>query len=39
MIEAENMKERQKEKRNFNDSVRALVDYLKKRDPRWLKFQ
>jgi DnaJ family protein A protein 5 len=39
LIDAENKKERQKEKRNYNEAVRGLVDYIKKRDPRWIKYQ
>ncbi|OII78239.1 hypothetical protein cand_034640 [Cryptosporidium andersoni] len=33
-MEAENIKERKKAKKSFNETVRRLVDYVKKRDPR-----
>lgn len=35
LIEAENKKSRLKEKRAFNEEIRSLVEYVKKRDPRW----
>ncbi|CAG9322524.1 unnamed protein product [Blepharisma stoltei] len=38
-VEAENKKERSKQKKNFNEMVRELVGYLKKRDERWVKYQ
>ena len=38
LIEAENKKERNKEKSAFNDLVRSLVEDLKTRDPRYKKF-
>ncbi|KAL7066372.1 DnaJ domain-containing protein [Cryptosporidium serpentis] len=33
-MEAENIKERKKAKKSFNETVRRLVDYIKKRDTR-----
>ncbi|CAG9318830.1 unnamed protein product [Blepharisma stoltei] len=39
LIDAENKKERNKEKRAFNEMVRDLVAYLKKRDSRWMNYQ
>jgi len=39
IIETENKKERSKQKKAFSDMVQALVDYLKKRDPRWITYQ
>mmetsp|Transcript_24208 Transcript_24208/g.43037 ORF Transcript_24208/g.43037 Transcript_24208/m.43037 type:complete len:512 (+) Transcript_24208:6-1541(+) len=39
LIEDENKKERQKAKRAYIELVRNLVDYLKKRDPRYLAIQ
>ena len=38
LIEAENKKERQKEKSAFNDLVRELVEQLKTKDPRYKKY-
>ena len=38
LIEAENKKERQKERVSFNDAVRELVEQLKSKDPRYKKF-
>jgi DnaJ family protein A protein 5 len=38
LIEAENKKERNKERVKFNDIVRELVENLKQKDPRYKKF-
>ena len=38
LIEAENKKERQKERVIFNETVRELVEKLKEKDPRYKKF-
>jgi len=39
IIERENNKERNKERKEFNDLVLQLVEYVKKRDPRYQKFK
>lgn len=39
IIEKENQKERTKERKEFNDLVVQLVEYVKKRDPRYQKFK
>ena len=39
IIENENKKERNKEKKEFNDLVNQLIEYVKKRDPRYQKFK
>lgn len=38
IIEVENTKERNKHRKAYNEMVASLVDYLKKRDPRWVKY-
>ncbi|OMJ71328.1 hypothetical protein SteCoe_30506 [Stentor coeruleus] len=38
LIEVENTKERNKQRKAYNDVIITLVDYIKKRDPRWIKF-
>jgi DnaJ family protein A protein 5 len=38
LIEAENKKERNKERVKFNDIIRELVENLKQKDPRYKKF-
>ena len=38
LIEAENKKERNKERAEFNEKVRELVEMLKDKDPRYKKF-
>ena len=38
IIEGENQKERNKERKEFNSLVQQLVEYVKKRDPRYQKF-
>lgn len=39
LIEDENKKERLKAKRAYNEQVRNLIDYLKRRDPRFITIQ
>ncbi len=39
LIETENKKERQQERKEFNETVIKLVDTLMKRDPRYQKFK
>lgn len=39
IIEVENVKERNKQRKAFNDMVITLVDYIRKRDPRWTRFK
>lgn len=38
IIELENTKERNKQRKIYNEMVTSLVDFVKKRDPRWIKF-
>lgn len=38
LIEVENTKERNKQRKAYNDVIITLIDYIKKRDPRWIKF-
>lgn len=35
-IEKDNNKARQRARREFNEEIRALVAYVRKRDKRWL---
>jgi len=35
LVETENKKERNKERKEFNELVAQLVEYVKKRDPRY----
>ena len=39
LIEVENTKERNKHRKAYNEMVITLIDYIKKRDPRWIKYQ
>ena len=39
LIETENKKERQVEKKEFNETVVKLLDYVQKRDPRYQKYK
>ena len=39
IIEQENKKERNKERRKFDDKISDLIQYLKKIDPRYTRFQ
>lgn len=39
LIETENKKERQVERKEFNDTVIRLIEYVQKRDPRYQKFK
>ena len=39
LIEADNQKARDKERRKFNDKVRDLLTFCKSKDPRWILFQ
>lgn len=39
LIEKENNKERTKERKEFNDQVIQLLEFVKKRDPRYQKFK
>lgn len=39
LMEVENTKERNKQRKAYNEMVVTLVDYVKKRDPRWIRFQ
>ena len=39
LIDNDNEKARNKERNKFNDKVKSLLDYLKKKDPRWQEYQ
>jgi len=39
LIDTENKKERQAERKEFNDTVIKLLEYVQKRDPRYQKFK
>ena len=39
LIVQENLKERQRERKRMNETVRKLVAWVQKRDPRWQTFQ
>ena len=39
LIEADNKKERNKERRKFDDKLRDLIEHVKKLDPRYQRFQ
>jgi DnaJ family protein A protein 5 len=39
LIDTENKKERQAERKEFNDTVVKLLEYVQKRDPRYQKFK
>lgn len=39
IIENENLKERAKERKLFNDEIIKLVEYVRKRDPRYQRFR
>ena len=39
MVETENKKERSKEKKEFTEAVIQLLEHVKNRDPRYIRFK